>query len=153
MIWAAIASAIAIAVAAGGGGQVKSVLSAWLEQWRRHLHKYVKDDRRRAAATAILDEEAARLETYFEAVHRGIYDVYQVHRRYESTLADYEPFVATIGDHFADIQHAQVAAFFQMRATLSDQEWDDIQAKQSEEIDEYWARAARQDAKREKRKK
>jgi hypothetical protein len=144
VIWAAIASAIAVAVAASSK-RSRSLLLQWLDEWRRDLRRHVDDDERRAAATAIINAEAEQLEPYFEDVDASLRAAYEVHRDYDSTLERLTPFIDEITTAFAEIQRSHVRAAFEMEATLTPDEWSSIQDEVGERLDRYWAKRRRRD--------
>lgn len=152
MIWAAIATAIAVALGVRGGSPESNV-AMWLDEWRNHLRRYVRDDERRAAAEAILDDEFEHLEAYFLAVDVQMHALYDVHLDYAANLDDYVPYIDDMLATFGELQHQQVAAFSEMHSALRADEWSTIEEHVGKQIVRDQSKAAKRAAKAAKAQK
>lgn len=148
MILFAIASALAIAL---GIRKPKTLLMAWLADWRRYLRKDVKSDERRAAATSILDAHVDELEAYFQAVDRILARAYDVHRNYDATASDYQPCLDAYMERLRATQRRHIAAMLQIHDVVEPSEWSAIQADVQRQLQAYWKKHERRAAKRERR--
>jgi hypothetical protein len=140
MIWAALVTAIAVAIAAHGG-HTESVLVRWSNEWRKHLRRHVHEDERRAAAEAILEDELERLDGYFLAADTQLRAFYETHRDHAANFDDYVPYIDDMLALFGELQHHQVAAYRELHSTLTAEEWNAIQQRVGNELHERQQRA------------
>jgi hypothetical protein len=139
VIWVALAAAIALALGARSG-QSESILLRWLNEWRKHLRRHVEDDKRRAAAEAILDDEYEHLDGYFVTVDCQMRALYDVHRDYAANFGDYVPYIDDMLATFGELQRHQVAVFLELHSTLTADEWSAIQQRIGNELHERQAK-------------
>jgi hypothetical protein len=88
MLIAAIIAALAAALA---GSAIKpDLFDKLLRYWRRALRRHVDDPDRRAAGELVLDDFELEAAALVNDLREWMQAFAQVHRRYESRLADYD---------------------------------------------------------------
>ncbi len=149
MIWAALAAAIAIAIAASQAGP---------DHWKELIHTFrkaikanVKDKDRREKALAILEAADADMIKTRQGLVGHFNEAYEVHRRHESTLADYETAVAALMDDVHAVEVAGMERRFELKEALTLDEYNAIFADVQEEVIKGDKKDAKKDAKQKKK--
>lgn len=142
MLIATMIAAITAAILAGSAGV--DVVAAMLRYWRRALRRRVDDRARREAGLRKLDElelEGAALAT---ALRNWLQAFAQVHRRYESSQADYERLADALVEEFQAAQVRLVDLTDELREVIGDDAFFEI-------TDEMEAQLRKARAKRQRR--
>lgn len=149
MIWAALAAAIAIAIAASQAGpdHWKELIHAF----RKAIKEHVKDKDRREKALAIVDAANADMMKMRQSITTHFQETYAVHRRHESTLADYEAQIDVIMGDVHAVELAGMERRFELKETLELSEYNAVFADIQEEVIKGDKKEAKQDAKRKKK--
>lgn len=144
MLIALLIGAIAALLIAGGGADM---FSSMLRYWRRALRRHVDDRARREAGEAKLDEFEREAALMVGTLQEWMLGFARVHRRHESTLADYERLADALVEevYIAQVQLIDIAE--ELRQTIGDRAWTEI----TEDVeDDLRAARAKQDRKRAK---
>jgi hypothetical protein len=137
----------AIAAALAGMSVRPDVFANVLRYWRRALRKHVDEPARRAAGEAKLDEfeqEAASLVT---ELREWIQSFAEVHRRYESTLADYERLAPVLVAEFYAGQVRLLDLADELRHAIGDDAYFEITDDVEEQLRKARAKQERREGK------
>jgi hypothetical protein len=146
MLIAAIIAAVAAVLA---GSMVEPDLFATLlRYWRRALRRHVDDPARRAAGELVLDEFEREAATLVDDLREWMQAFAQVHRRYESRLADYDRLADFL---VADIFVAQmrfVDLTDELRRAIGDSAYFEITDDVEQQLRKARAKRERREAKK-----
>lgn len=146
MLIASIIGAIAAAVLAGSKGP--DVVAAIVRHWRRALRRHVDDRARREAGERKLDvfeREAAALAT---ALRVWMQSFAQVHRRYESSLADYDLLADALVEEFYLAQVRLLDVADELRQAIGDDAFFQITDEIEVQLRKAREKQERRDAKK-----
>lgn len=124
MLIAALIAAIAAAVA--GLAVRPNVFDELLRYWRRAIRRRVDDPARRAAGEAKLAEFEREAAAMIAMLREWMSSIAELHRRYESTPADYDRLSAELIEDFHHAQVRLLAVADELREAIGDSAYFEI---------------------------
>jgi predicted nuclease with TOPRIM domain len=143
---AVIIGAIAAAVLAGRSSG-SDLVREMVRYWRRALRRHVDDPARREAGQAKLDEFEHEAAAMAEQLRGWMRSFAAVHRRYESTLADYDRLAESLVEDFYPAQVRLIERSDELRQVIGDSAYFEITDAVEEQLRKARAKQLRREAK------
>jgi len=113
----------ALLVGASGGSDI---FEQMLRFWRRAIRRHVHDRARREAGEAKLEEFEREAAVLVASLHAWMDSFGRVHRRYESTLADYDRLADVLVEEVYTAQVRLLDVADELRQAIGEQAWSEI---------------------------